>query len=70
MASSDPNFRLQFLAADHDEPVLEDRSIAASDVDDAAREAAFSGWPDSARVCRIADLEGNEVASVSRFVRC
>ena len=69
MASSDPNFRLQFLAADHGEPVLEDRPIAASDADDAVREAAFSGWPASARVCRIADLDGNEVASVSRFAR-
>jgi len=69
MASSDPNFRLQFLAADHGEPVLEDRPIAASDADDAAREAAFSGWPDSARVCRIADLDGHEVASVARFAR-
>jgi len=69
MASSDPNFRLQFLAADHGEPVLEDRPVAASDADDAMREAAFSGWPASARVCRIADLDGNEVASVSRFAR-
>jgi hypothetical protein len=69
MASSDPNFRLQFLAADHGEPVLEDRPVAASDADDAVREAAFSGWPASARVSRIADLDGNEVASVSRFAR-
>jgi hypothetical protein len=42
--------------------VLEDRPVAASDADDAVREAAFSGWPASARVCRIADLD-NEVAS-------
>jgi hypothetical protein len=66
MASSDPNFRLQFLMSERGEPVLEDRPIVASDADDAVRDAAFSGWPASARVCRIADLDGNEVASVSR----
>jgi hypothetical protein len=69
MALSDPNFCLQFLAAEHGEPVLEERPIAASDADDAAREAAFSGWPATARICRIADLDGNQVASVSRFAR-
>jgi hypothetical protein len=70
MTSSDPNFRLQFLAADHGEPVLEDRPIAASDADDAVRAAVVSGWPESARVCRIADLDGHELGSVSRFARC
>jgi hypothetical protein len=70
MISSDPNFRLQFFAADHGELVLEDRPIKASDADDAVREAAFRGWPDGARVCRIADLDGNELGSVSRFARC
>jgi hypothetical protein len=67
MAARDPNFRLQFLAADQGDPVLEDRLLAASDADDAAREAAFWGWPTGARVCRIADLDGQEVASVARF---
>jgi hypothetical protein len=59
--------RLQFLAADQGDPVLEDRLLAAIDADDAAREAAFWGWPAGARVCRIADLDGQEVASVARF---
>ena len=66
MAARDPNFRLQFLA-DQGDPVLEDRLLAAIDADDAAREAAFWGWPAGARVCRIADLDGQEVASVARF---
>jgi hypothetical protein len=69
MTSRDPNFRLQFLAADRDKPVLEDRLLAAIDADDAAREAAFSGWPTRAHVCRIADLDGLEVASVARTTR-
>jgi hypothetical protein len=69
MASRDPNFRLHFLAADDVEPTLEDRPIVAHDVDDAARAAAFSAWPPGASVCRIADLDGREVASVSRFAR-
>jgi len=38
-AARDPNFRLQFLAADQGDPVLEDRLLAAIDADDAAREA-------------------------------
>ena len=67
MAARDPNFRLQFLAADQGDPVLEDRLLAAIDADDAAREAAFWGWPAGARVCRIADHDGQEVASVARF---
>jgi hypothetical protein len=66
MAARDPNFRLQFLA-DQGDPVLEDRLLAAIDADDAAREAAFGGWPAGARICRIADLDGQEVASVARF---
>lgn len=65
MAEHDPNFRLQFLAADQGDPVLEDRLLAAIDADDAAREAAFWGWPSGARVCRIADLDGQEVASIA-----
>jgi hypothetical protein len=32
-----------------------------------SREAEFGGWPDIARVCRIADLHGREVASIARF---
>ena len=67
MAARDPNFRLQFLTADQGDPVLEDRLLAAIDADDAARQAAFWGWPAGARVCRIADLDGQEVASVGRF---
>jgi hypothetical protein len=67
MAARDPNIRLQFLAADQGDPVLEDRLLAAIDADAAAREAAFWGWSAEARVCRIADLDGQEVASVARF---
>ena len=68
MASRNLNFRLQFLAGDDNAPVIEDRLVAAIDEDDAAREAAFRGWPAGAGVCRISDLDGNEVASVSRFL--
>jgi hypothetical protein len=68
MVERDHNFRLQFSAADQGEPVLEDRRVSASDADDAAREAVFRGWPARACVCRIADLDGNEVASIARFV--
>jgi hypothetical protein len=66
-----PNFRLQFLSVETAEQrptVLEERPLRAASADDAAREAAFRGWPDGARVCRIADLDGKEVASVARFV--
>ena len=68
MTARDPNFRLQFLAADQGDLVLEDRLLAAVDAEDAAREAAFRGWPAGARVCRVTDLDGQEVASVARFV--
>jgi hypothetical protein len=45
IAARDPNFRLQFLAADQGDPVLEDRLLAAIDADDAAREAASGDGP-------------------------
>jgi hypothetical protein len=70
MAFAAQTFRLQFLA---DEPgpdrvlLLEERHLQAAGVDDAARAAAFGGWPLGARVCRIADPDGREVGSVARF---
>jgi hypothetical protein len=71
MAPHAPNFRLQFLAFERPEEyqtVLEERRLHAASADDAAREAAFGNWPVKAQVCRIADLDGQEVASVARFV--
>jgi hypothetical protein len=43
MAARDPNFRLQFLAADQGDPVLEDRLLAAIVADDAAPAKRRSG---------------------------
>jgi len=60
-------FRAHYATMAEGDPVLEDRLLAAIDADDAACEAAFWGWPAGARVCRIADLDGQEVASVARF---
>jgi hypothetical protein len=64
------NFVLEFVAESTDRgvDVLEERVIRAASADDAAREAAFSGWPLGARVCRIADPDGRELASVARFL--
>ena len=69
MAARALNFRLQFLAETMEQhpTVLEERALRAADADDATREAAFAGWPTGARVCRIADFNGKEVASVARF---
>jgi hypothetical protein len=70
MATQAPNYRLQFLSLTVDDQrgtVLEERPLRAASADDAAREAAFGGWPGGANVCRIADLAGKEVASVARF---
>jgi hypothetical protein len=63
-------FVLEFAAetAELGVEVLEARVIRAMSPDDAAREAAFSGWPQGARVCRIADPDGRELASVARIL--
>jgi hypothetical protein len=49
--------------------MLEERPLRAVDVDDAAREAAFGHWPIGAQFCRIADLNGQEIASVGEFAQ-
>jgi hypothetical protein len=46
--------------------MLEERPLRAVDVNDAVREAAFGHWPIGAQFCRIADLNGQEIASVGR----
>jgi hypothetical protein len=63
MASHAQNFRLQFLDAES-LTVLEDRPVRAADVDDAVREAAFGDWPADTQLCRIAGMDGQEIASV------
>jgi hypothetical protein len=65
MANRAENFRLQFLDVENT-TMLEERSLCAVDVNDAAREAAFRAWPIGAQSCRIASLDGQEIASVGR----
>ena len=65
MANHAENFRLQFLDIENT-TMLEERSLHAVDVNDAAREAAFGHWPVGAQFCRIASLDGKEIASVGR----
>jgi hypothetical protein len=67
MANHAPNFRLQFLDGEN-ATMLEERPLRAVDVDDAAREAAFGDWPIGAQFCRIAGLDGQEIASVGRVL--
>ena len=57
--------RLQFLAADHGEPrARRPAHTRRATPTTAVRDAAFSGWPASARVwAGSPDLDGNEVAS-------
>lgn len=68
MATDAPNFRLQFLDVDSAK-ILEDRRLRAADVDDAVREAAFGDWPAGTQICRIAGIDGLEIASVGRVRR-
>lgn len=68
MASDAPNFRLQFLDG-KTAKMHEDRHVRAADVDDAVREAAFGDWPVGTQLCRIAGIDGLEIASVGR-VNC
>jgi hypothetical protein len=65
MANHAENFRLQVLDVENT-TMLEERSLRAVDVNDAAREAAFGHWPIGAQFCRIASLDGQEIASVGR----
>jgi hypothetical protein len=65
MTNCAPNFRLQFLDGDSTMMLVE-RPLSAADADDAAREAAFGDWPAGARLCRVTNLDGREVASVGR----
>lgn len=65
MATDAPNFHLQFLDGES-AMLLVDRLLSATDADAAAREAAFGNWPAGARVCRITNPDGREVASVGR----
>ena len=65
MANHAKNFRLQFLDVENT-TMLEERSLHAIDVNDATREAAFGQWPIGAQSCRIASLDGQEIASVGR----
>ena len=67
MANHAPNFRLEFLDSEN-ATMLEERPLRAVDVDDAAREAAFGDWPIGAQFCRIAGLDGQEIASVGRVL--
>ena len=67
MANNAENFRLQFLDVENT-TMLEERSLRAVDVDYAVREAAFGDWPIGAQLCRIAAVNGQEIASVGRVL--
>jgi hypothetical protein len=47
--------------------MLAERPLGAADADDAAWDAAFGYWPSGARLCRVTNLDGQEVASIGRI---
>lgn len=62
-------FRVQFLGprSDGTANVVEEQTVFAADLTDAAREVANVDWPLWARSYRILDLDGQEVAHVFKL---